>query len=100
MEFEIVWTKKSLSTFNNRLEYLEIHFSDKIILKFVSQVSKTLNTIKNSPLIFRKSNLLKDVYKGLIIKQVSVIYRIKEKSNTIELIAFIDNRQKPIKRNF
>ncbi len=46
MEFEIVWTKKALSTFNNRLEYLEIHFSDKIILEFVGQVSKTLNTIK------------------------------------------------------
>ncbi|OAQ40732.1 hypothetical protein A5893_07270 [Pedobacter psychrophilus] len=98
MEFEIIWTKKALTTFNDRIEYLQIHFNEKEIFHFTQRVSKTLNTIKYNPLIFRKSQILNNVYNGLIIKQVSVIYRVKDDSNLIELLAFIDNRQKPNKR--
>lgn len=32
---------------------------------------------------------------GIIIKQVSLIYRVKAFSKEIELISFIDNRQDP-----
>jgi len=45
--------------------------------------------------MFRKSVKLKYTHIGVIIKQVSLVYRVKPKSKTIELIAFIDNRQNP-----
>jgi len=50
--------------------------------------------------MFRKSARLNYTHIGVIIKQVSLIYRIKPKSNTIELIAFIDNRQDPKKQKY
>jgi hypothetical protein len=50
--------------------------------------------------MFRKSTKLKQTHIGVIIKQVSLIYRFKPKGNKIELIAFIDNRQNPKKQNY
>jgi hypothetical protein len=47
--------------------------------------------------MFRKSARLKHTHVGVIIKQVSLVYRIKPQSDIIELIAFIDNRQNPKK---
>jgi len=32
---------------------------------------------------------------GLIIKPVSIVYRVKERSKEIELLSFVDNRQNP-----
>jgi hypothetical protein len=49
--------------------------------------------------MFRKSVKLKHTHIGVIIKQVSVVYRVKPRSNKIELIAFIDNRQNPKHQN-
>ncbi len=45
--------------------------------------------------MFRKSIKINDTNICVIIKQVSLIYRVKPKSWKIELIAFVDNRQKP-----
>nr|MCS3815635.1 hypothetical protein [Mucilaginibacter sp. X4EP1] len=50
--------------------------------------------------MYRQSARLRHTHIGVIIKQVSVVYRIKPKSNKIELLAFIDNRQSPKKQNF
>jgi len=50
--------------------------------------------------MFRASKKKKYTHIGLIIKQVSLVYRMKPKSNVIELIAFIDNRQNPKRQNY
>jgi hypothetical protein len=41
---------------------------------------------------------MRHTYIGLIIKQVSIVYRLKLNSKKIELITFIDNRQNPAKK--
>lgn len=40
------------------------------------------NTLCKQPQIFRKSSSLKDTHIGVIIKYVSIIYRVKPDSNT------------------
>jgi hypothetical protein len=92
---EIIWTKKAIQTFGKRIAYLEEHWTDKEILNFTSRVNEYLISLQTQPLMFRKSVRLKSTHIGLIIKQVSLIYRVKPRSNVIELIAFIDNRQNP-----
>ena len=97
---EIVWTKKAIKTFDNRIAYLEEHWTEKEIRNFIARVSEYLTTLRTQPLMFRKSTRLKHTHVGVIIKQVSLVYRVKPKSNTIELIAFIDNRQNPQRQNY
>jgi len=97
---EIIWTKKAVQTFENRIAYLEEHWTEKEIFNFTSRVNEYLASLKTQPLMFRKSVRLKQTHIGVIIKQVSLVYRVKAKNNTIELIAFIDNRQNPKRQKY
>src|ERR1700743_1416017 len=92
---EIIWTKKAIQTFGKRIAYLEEHWTEMEIFSFTSRVNEYLTSLQSQPLMFRKSIRLKSTHVELIIKQVSLVYRVKPKSNVIELIAFIDNRQNP-----
>jgi plasmid stabilization system protein ParE len=97
---EIIWTKKAVQTFEKRITYLEEHWTEKEIFNFTARVSEYLISLKTQPLMFRKSARLKQTHIGVIIKQVSLVYRVKAKSNTIELVAFIDNRQNPKRQKY
>lgn len=97
---EIIWTKRAVRTFEKRITYLEEHWTEREILNFTARVNEYLDTLKSQPLMFRKSARLKHTHIGVIIKQVSLVYRVKPKSNSIELIAFIDNRQNPKRQKF
>ncbi|MBB6110450.1 type II toxin-antitoxin system RelE/ParE family toxin [Mucilaginibacter lappiensis] len=97
MGIEIVWTQKAVETFGKRIAYLQEHWTEKEIFNFTARVNEYLETLQTQPLMFRKSVRIKHTHIGVIIKQVSLVYRIKPKSQRIELIAFIDNRQNPRK---
>jgi plasmid stabilization system protein ParE len=97
MGIKVVWTKKAIETFNKRIAYLEQHWTEKEIFNFTARVNEYLETLQTQPLMFRKSVRLNHTHVGVIIKQVSLVYRLKPKAEIIELIAFIDNRQNPRK---
>jgi len=97
MGFEIIWTKKAIYTFEGRIAYLQKHWTDREIHNFTKRVSEYLAILSKEPLMFRKSYKVKHTHIGVIIKEVSLIYRVKPRKEIIELIAFIDNRQNPIK---
>ncbi len=97
---EIIWTEKAIDTFAKRIAYLEENWTEKEIFNFTSRVNEYLNSLQTQPVMFRKSARLKHTHIGVIIKQVSLIYRVKPSKNCIELIAFIDNRQNPKKQKY
>lgn len=98
MGAKIVWTRRAIKTLDKRIAYLEEHWTEKEIFNFTNRVNDFLDLLQKHPLLFRESERLKHTHIGVIIKQVSLVYRIKPNSQLIELIAFIDNRQNP-KRN-
>jgi plasmid stabilization system protein ParE len=95
MSYAIIWTSEALETFDDRITYLKINWTEKEIKNFKKRVREYLDVLQESPLIAQKPGKLKNVHIGVILKQVSVIYRVKHSTNEIELIAFIDNRQNP-----
>ena len=97
MSYIITWTNEALATFEDRIIYLKIHWTDREISKFKARVRTYLETLTETPYIGKKPGKLKNVHMGLILKQVSIIYRVKSDSKQIELISFIDNRQDPQK---
>ena len=97
---EVIWTKRAIKTFGKRIAYLEEHWTEREIFNFTTRVNEYLSLLQSQPLKFRRSARLKHTHIGVIIKQVSLVYRIRPKSNTIELIAFIDNRQNPKRQNY
>jgi hypothetical protein len=97
MSFSIIWMPEAFKTFDDRIEYLEIHWTDKEITNFRERVKEYLETLKEKPYIGKKAGRVNNVHVGLIIKQVSLIYRVKVLKKEIELLLFVDNRQDPRK---
>jgi plasmid stabilization system protein ParE len=86
---------EAILTFGNRIEYLKIHWTDKEIRNFENRIKQYLEVLKDEPYIGKRPGKLKNVYIGVIIKPVSLIYRVKSRTKEIELLLFIDNRQDP-----
>jgi len=97
MKYDVIWSPRAIETFEERLNYLEIHFTEKEIKKFKKRVSDYLDTLSEEPLIAKTPGRLKNVHIGLIMKPVSLIYKLKPIKRELELVAFIDNRQSPKK---
>ena len=95
MSYTISWTEEALSAFEDRITYLKIHWTEREIANFKKRVSEYLHVLEEEPLIAQKPGKFKNVHMGVILKQVSVIYRVKPLTKHIELISFIDNRQNP-----
>ena len=95
--YKIVWSDEALSNLKNILTYLENNWSTKEINKFATLLDRQLNRIQNNPFLFAESESRSTIRKSVLTKQVSIYYRIKNK--TVELISLIDNRQNPKKLN-
>ncbi len=92
MSYTITWTEEALSTFEERIAYLKLHWTEREIVNFKSRVSEYLKVLEAEPLMAKRPGRFKNVHIGLILKQVSLVYRVKPVSKQIELISFIDNR--------
>jgi plasmid stabilization system protein ParE len=94
----IIWSEKAGETFQKNIDYLLENWPEAESKKFIERVFQYLDTLANEPFIARKTYKTKHTYIGVIIPQISVIYRVKPRSKIIELVTFIDNRQS-LKKN-
>ena len=97
MSYSIIWSPKSYLTFQDRIYYLERNWTQREINNFTIRVKEYLELLKEEPLIATPTGKRKNIRIGLIIKEVSIIYRVKPIKREIELLVFFDNRQDPKK---
>jgi len=75
-------------------EFIENKWSLKQTHEFLLKVHKTINLVSEQPYMFKASEFDKDIRIGLVSKQTSFYYKIRE--NEIIILFFWDNRQEPI----
>ena len=97
MNYSIIWSPSAYATFEERIYYLQTNWTEKEIANFTTRVKEYLEVLKGEPLIGKRTGKRKNVHTGLIIKEVSLLYRIKPIKKEIELLVFFDNRQNPKK---
>lgn len=90
----IIWSPLAKSSYYNILIYLEDNWTIKESETFIHRTEEVLNQICINPLLYPFSKE-SSVHKCVIVKQISLYYRIK--STSIELLIFWDNRQDPKK---
>jgi plasmid stabilization system protein ParE len=90
----VKWTARAKTDYTLILEYLHANWTKKELQTFTGKTAKVLFQIAKNPKIFPASKK-KDVRKCVLIKQISIYYRIKK--NEIELLSFWDNRRTPKK---
>lgn len=95
MALEILWTNQAIEGFEAIVDYLESHFSEKEVNRFVTQVFDFLDTLKDYPEILESTEHQKNLYRGPINRFTLLTYRINKERKTIELINIRSTRQKP-----
>jgi hypothetical protein len=87
---KIEWTLVSKDDYWNNIEYLESRWSETEVLNFINEVDHSPNLLLKNNIIFKESDY-KNVYKLVIIKQITMYYSIE--NETIYLLRFWNNYQ-------
>ncbi len=94
-EFEIFWTKESLTNLDDILEYLNLAWTQKEVAYFKSKLSKQLEIISKFPHLFPASQINPELRRAVLSKQTTILYQIEDRR--IYIIYLFDTRQDPDK---
>ncbi len=94
MAYTIKWTDTAKKDFIGIIDFLITNWSKKSAKKFENTVNKQLYLISKMPKIFPKTEARKNIRRCIVVKQVSMYYKI-ESDNEIIVIRFLDNRKNP-----
>ena len=96
MALIIKWNKRSKTTFDKTVDYLENDWGVESAIKFVQKVNRVLILIQSYPEIGKKENPRTDLFSIVITKQITLFYRLKP--DNIILLNFFDTRKSPFKK--
>jgi plasmid stabilization system protein ParE len=89
----IVWTPQATDSYMDNVDYLRIHWDEEVIENFIAKVESVFDVIALMPYAFPAPGQDKTVRKCILIKQISLYYRVR--TQHIELITFWHNRKNP-----
>ena len=96
MALEIVWTPQAEKGLDSVLEYLQEEWSAKEIFAWEKRLLDLMERISKYPKICPSTGKYPNVRKGLVDRNNYIIYRIRPRKRTIEIINFRGTKQKPL----
>ena len=96
MALKIVWTPQAEKGLDKVLEYLQEEWSAKEILSLEKRITDLMERISKYPKICPLTGKYPNVRKGLVDRNNYIVYRIRPRKKTIEIINFRGTRQSPI----
>ncbi len=93
MNLPIVWTPEAESTFQAQLDYLEAHWPEVTLRKFIDRVFEVIGQLGEHPEMYQVYRADDRIHCGVINPYVALYYKIKEEQ--IDLLLFWPNRQDP-----
>ena len=93
MALNVKWSRYADQSFDRILDYLEADWGEKVTRAFVRRTYEFLDLLAEFPEIGSLENPEKQIRGFVLIKQVTVFYI--RKADSIILLNFYDNRQKP-----
>lgn len=93
MALKIFWNKRAINNFDNILFYLEQKFSLNTAKSFAKKVYKIIDHLSEFPEIGTIENAENQIRGFVIVKQVTIFYKVFGEQITI--LSLFDNRQNP-----
>jgi plasmid stabilization system protein ParE len=94
---EILWTSTAKTTFNNIVEHLRKHWTEKEIEKLVDNTTELIANIRRFPEMCRPSTKRKNVRIGILDKHTQLVYHYKPRKKQIVILLFWGFKQNPAK---
>ena len=95
MALTIFWTKRASIQFDDILDYPETEFGENSTRKFALNVHSFTDNLKDFPELGSIQNANKQIRGFVIVKQVSIFYKIFD--GYIRILNIFDNRSRPRK---
>ena len=94
MGLPVILSETAYLTFESICSQIHERLGNKALDDFKRNTIKILESISNSPYIFKETEFDPNIRQGLIKKLSSVFYEVKP--DKIEILFFWDNRQEPM----
>jgi plasmid stabilization system protein ParE len=94
VSYTLTFSRQAKETYAAIQSQLYNRWGQTVLEKFERKTVKALDSILQSPLMFKSVMDSPNIRKGLIHKNCSVFYEVK--TTEIEVLFFWDNRQDPI----
>ena len=93
MAYEIEFSRESVNQIRENINYLVENWSVRIADEFINKLNFKIEVISLFPYSYPKSTSTKTIRKCVVTKQMSLLYKIKNKK--IIILALLDTRQSP-----
>jgi hypothetical protein len=94
----VIWMPEAIETYAHNISYLAEEWNDDVVLDFIGKTDEVIGHIKANPLMFQSVDKRKKVHRCIVVRQVSLYYKIS--GDQIDLITFWNNYQDPKKLKF
>lgn len=94
---EVIWSIESVNITDQIINYLNSEWSEREVKNFLEALKAFEEIVSFFPEIYPDSQIKKGYRRGVIVKQVSVLYSVE--NNRILVHTVFDNRQDPEKLN-
>jgi plasmid stabilization system protein ParE len=94
VKYSIIWQPLAIESFYEELDFILLKWNPKEAEKFSILVEDSLFRIRSKPEI-GKFNSKKEIYSLVLSKQTTLIYKIIENADQIDLLLFWNNKKNP-----
>ncbi len=98
MALKIFWTKRAKESLRSIIDYLEEYWTENEILNLEKNLQDLLNKVAEYPDICPKTSKKRRVHKGIVDKNNYIIYKVKPRKKTIDIVNFRGTKQKPLRQ--
>lgn len=93
MAYKIKTTSVATKSFQQNINYLKENWTIKEVKHFIKKTDSIISLLKVSPKTFQKWEHNSSIRKVLVVKQVTLFYRIKE--TKVDILLFWNNYKNP-----
>jgi plasmid stabilization system protein ParE len=94
----IKWSKQADIKFDKIIQYLTVEWGENVTKAFVRRTFEFMDLLSSFPEIGSIENSARQIRGFVLLKQLTVFYKIK--NNSIVILNFYDNRQRPKRRRY
>jgi plasmid stabilization system protein ParE len=98
MNLPVFYTPRAKETLESSYNFIANQFGGSSADKFLATTDRIVLLIANQPFMYKRSSIDENVRVAFITRQTSLFYRVN--SDSIHLLFFWDNRQRPMLERF
>jgi len=98
MALDVFWTKRADKKFDKIIAYLQKEWSTSVASSFVKRMYEFVDILAEFPEIGKIEHKEHNIRGFVVVKQVTVFYKITSKG--IIILNLFDNRQSPKRRKY